>query len=242
MPRGTSTPGTCTFCGQAVTKQVGARHRSSCPDFQTALQSAERSRRDAERLYELRVQDAQGGQFWLDLEMRGSATLKDLDDYLRAIWLECCGHMSQFSMGGWGGDEVPKRRRAMDVLRPGLELTHIYDFGTTSESRIKLAGVREGRPIDGHPLALLARNVMPAATCIECGQPASFLCMECVTEHERWGTLCDAHAATHPHEDYGEPLHLVNSPRLGLCGYTGPAEPPYARRSGRGPSQRDETR
>lgn len=233
MPRGKTMAGTCAFCGQAVTKQGGARHRSSCSDFQTALHSAEQSRRKAEPLFELRVQDAHGGQFWLDLEMRGSATLQDLDDYLRAIWLECCGHMSQFSVGGWGGDEIPKRGRAGNVLQPRLELTHIYDFGTESETRVKTVGAREGKPIDSRPLTLLARNVMPAATCVECGMPASYVCMECVTEHERWGTLCDAHAATHPHEDYGEPLRLVNSPRLGLCGYTGPAEPPYGRRSPR---------
>jgi len=37
--------------------------------------------------------------------MRGSATLAKLDDYLRAIWLECCGHLSKFTIGGWGGGE-----------------------------------------------------------------------------------------------------------------------------------------
>jgi len=37
--------------------------------------------------------------------MRGSATLTKLDDYLRAIWLECCGHLSKFTIGGWGGGE-----------------------------------------------------------------------------------------------------------------------------------------
>ena len=26
---------------------------------------------------------------------------------------------------------------------------------------------------------------------------------------------------------YGDPISLVNSPRLGMCGYDGPAEPPY---------------
>ena len=35
-----------------------------------------------------------------DLEMRGSATLAKLDDYLRAIWLECCGYLSGFTIGG----------------------------------------------------------------------------------------------------------------------------------------------
>ena len=33
----------------------------------------------------LQVLDAYGGDFWLHLEMKGNATLEDLDDYLRAI-------------------------------------------------------------------------------------------------------------------------------------------------------------
>jgi len=56
-------------------------------------------------LYHLQVQDDWGGDFWLHLEMPGKATLEDLDYYLRAIWLECCGHLSQFSLKRWG-DEI----------------------------------------------------------------------------------------------------------------------------------------
>jgi hypothetical protein len=41
------------------------------------------------------------------------------------------------------------------------------------------------------------------------------------------GTACEKHAKEHPHENYGEPIPLVNSPRLGMCGYDGPAAPPY---------------
>ncbi|HEX7243833.1 MAG TPA: hypothetical protein VF263_26335, partial [Longimicrobiaceae bacterium] len=50
-------------------------------------------------LVHLQVEDAWTGQYWLHLEMNGSAALDDLDDYLRVIWLECCGHMSRFSVG-----------------------------------------------------------------------------------------------------------------------------------------------
>jgi hypothetical protein len=46
-------------------------------------------------------------------------------------------------------------------------------------------------------------------------------------EDESAGTLCAAHIKRHPHKNYGDPIPLVNSPRLGMCGYTGPAEPPY---------------
>ncbi|MFL5577424.1 MAG: hypothetical protein ACJ79S_15805 [Gemmatimonadaceae bacterium] len=227
MPGGRVTSGTCAFCGEPVSKQGFARHLHSCADFQAAVQRAERSRRKVEPIFQLHAQDADGGQFWLDLEMRSSATLKDLDAYLRAIWLECCGHMSQFSIAGWHGGEIAMSRRAASVFQQGLELTHIYDFGTESETRIRIAGVREGRPLTARPITLLARNVMPAAACIECGAPASFLCIECVTEHESWGALCEVHAQAHAHVDYGDPIRMVNSPRMGLCGYTGPAEAPY---------------
>jgi hypothetical protein len=180
-----------------------------------------------EHLYHLRVQDAYNSAFWLDLEMRGSKTLKDLDDYLRAIWLECCGHMSQFSLGGAFAHEVGMRRKISDVFQIGSELTHVYDFGTSSETLVKCVGVREGKPTIVRPIALMARNLMPEYACIECGKPATHLCMECMVEENTAGTLCDEHTENHPHNDYGEPILLVNSPRMGMCGYDGPAEPPY---------------
>lgn len=73
----------------------------------------------------------------------------------------------------------------------------------------------------------MARNTLPEDQCIECGQRATHLCTECLIEADTWGTLCDEHTQTHPHDNYGEPMPLVNSPRLGMCGYDGPAEPPY---------------
>lgn len=227
MPRAPQSHGQCAVCGYETTKGAMNRHLASCAQRQAQIASAAQTKRKPEPLYHLRAQDAYSSNFWLDLEIRGSATLKDIDAYLRAIWLECCGHLSQFSIGGWSGQEIAKSRRVDAIFQPGVELTHIYDFGTSSETRIKAVGQRVGAPLSARPIALLARNVMPAAACIECGQPASFLCMECQIEEQTEGTLCAQHARTHPHDGYGEPLELVNSPRLGMCGYTGPADPPY---------------
>jgi hypothetical protein len=204
-----------------------AKHLPSCPQRQEAIQAAAGEPGQAQTLHHLQVQDAWAGDFWLHLEMNASATLNDLDHYLRAIWLECCDHLSQFSIGGWRGDEISKKTRVGQLFRPGVELTHIYDFGTSSETLIKAVGLREGRPLTAHPIYLMARNNMPEATCMECDQPATMFCLECMHELGELGLLCDVHAQEHPHQDYGEPIPLVNSPRLGMCGYTGPAEPPY---------------
>jgi hypothetical protein len=205
-----------------------SRHLSVCQKRQAVIEKAQtRDKIGSETLYHLRVQDAYRSEFWLDLEMRGCGTLKDIDSYLRSIWLECCGHMSRFSIGGWQGREISKSRRADEVFQQASELTHIYDFGTSSQTLIKMVGAREGKPTTTRPIVLMARNLMPEAECIECKQPAAWLCMECLIEKDVWGTLCDAHAKSHPHNNYGEPIRLVNSPRMGMCGYEGPAEPPY---------------
>jgi len=113
------------------------------------------------------------------------------------------------------------------LFQPGLELTHIYDYGTTSETKVMVVDVRQGKPQSPHPIFLMARNHLPEARCMECGELAAWLCIECLYEHDQDGWLCDKHVEEHPHDEYGEPFPIVNSPRLGMCGYTGPAEPPY---------------
>jgi len=210
-----------------MTKAGLARHFATCPQRQEAIAAANQGPGKEQTLYHLLVQDAWGGDFWLHLEVNGSATLSDLDHYLRAIWLECCGHLSRFSVGEWQGREIAKKTPLQKAFGVGTELTHIYDFGTSSITLLKALACRKGNPLTSHPIFLMARNNQPEAHCMECGQPAAWLCIECWEEQEEPGFLCDQHAHDHPHTDYGEPLRLVNSPRLGMCGYTGPAEPPY---------------
>jgi len=219
--------GECKFCGREMTKGGLTRHFSNCTNYQAAVEEANKKAGKSLKIYHLQIQDAWQKDFWLHLEMKSSARLGDLDDYLRNIWLECCGHLSQFSIGGWGGDEIPMHIPVKQVFEKGMELTHIYDFGTSSETLAKVVGEREGKPLTKHPIFLMARNKLPEFSCIECEQKASWLCMECVYEYDSPGFLCDQHVEEHPHDDYGEPMPLVNSPRVGMCGYDGPAEPPY---------------
>jgi hypothetical protein len=159
----------------------------------------------------------------------GPASLEKLDAYLRAIWLECCGHLSKFTIGGWGGHDAGKARKADEIFAKETALLHLYDFGTTSETEIHVVGSRHGKATTKHPIALMARNLMPEMLCKECHTPAAYLCLECLSEADEAGTwfLCEKHAKKHPHTEDGEPLQLANSPRLRMCGYEGLADPPY---------------
>jgi hypothetical protein len=206
MPRRPENPGTCAYCGEVITRRGVNKHLDTCSQRQEALEIAAASDRPMETLWHLRVQDAYISDFWLDLEMTGSATLDKLDRYLCAIWLECCDHLSKFTIGGWGGMDVGKARKADSIFQPGLVLRHLYDFGTTSETDIKVVCFREGQAMTRQPIALLARNLMPRVVCQECGQEAMWLCIECLYEENKTGYLCDEHVAGHPHDNYGEPM------------------------------------
>ncbi len=228
--------GACVYCGKAMTRGGLARHLRTCAQRQQAIAVADARRGQDQTLYHLQVQDAWAGNHWLHLEMRGNATLDDLDRYLRAIWLECCGHLSAFEVGParytqiFAGGEYFSEEREMNVrvhrlFRPGMEIPYEYDFGTTSELLIKVVDQRQGKPTTENPIVLMARNAFEPPPCAVCGQPAGQVCVECVWDDEAAAVFCEAHGEEHEHEDMLLPI--VNSPRTGMCGYSGPAEPPY---------------
>lgn len=93
MARRKQTKGACAYCDREMAKGGMSKHLSSCKARVAAIEKAEQRKAKSENLYHLRVQDAYQGDYWLNLEMRGSKSLNDLDMYLRYIWLECCGHL-----------------------------------------------------------------------------------------------------------------------------------------------------
>lgn len=227
MAKAKQSRGTCHLCKQEIAKNGVSKHLSSCTAWKELLQKAEQKKVNSQLLYHLRIQSLDASEFWFDVEMNGNSKLETLDLYLRKIWLECCDHLSEFYAGKRYGETIDMKLRIADTLARTPAVTHIYDFGTSSETSIKVVSVREGKPVTKNPIALLVRNVMPSQECMECGEPATRLCLECVYEDSEWGVLCEEHVKTHSHYENEEPIPLVNSPRLGMCGYTGPAKPPY---------------
>jgi hypothetical protein len=217
--------GTCALCGKRTSKAAMTRHLKRC------AADNEPSQGKPTRLFHLRVEDAYSPIFWLDLEMKANATLADLDAFLREIWLECCGHLSAFDiervtymvpyaetplMGDFSDRSM--NIKLAEVLAPGTRFYHTYDFGTSTELKLRVVGEREGR-IGREPLRILSRNEAPVWTCALCDQSATQICTYCMYEQEN-PFYCEAHAEDHDCEEEML-LPVVNSPRMGMCGYTG---------------------
>lgn len=202
--------GTCQACGARKSKSAMVAHLKTCLP-------AGASAKASTGVVLLRAQAPHVPYFWLYIAAKSEAKLKDVDRFLRRIWLECCGHMSEFY--GPSHRKISMNTTVGDATGLfGGTLGYVYDFGSSTELVISSPAVTEG-PMKA-TVQLAARNEPPIWPCDSCGKPATTVCAQCVYEGK--GFCCAAHAS---HHECGDDMLLpvVNSPRMGVCGYTGEA-------------------
>jgi hypothetical protein len=173
-----------------------------------------------------------GNTWWMHLAARPTTTLRDLDHHLRATWLECCGHLSSFTINGVPYEEIdpdadfswysaaPRSvaARLTKVLAVGSTFDYVYDFGSSTELDGRVRGtIAAGK----RKITLLAQNAPIAWACAACGGPATRACGCC--QALRCAPCCDQGQRCDCFDDADEGwLPVVNSPRVGVCGYEGP--------------------
>lgn len=215
--------GTCSLCHGEFSKATMTKHLQACQRRASDAQAAAVSRNPGRKTkkFHLVVEGRGLPMYWMHLEVSTGATLADLDQFLRATWLECCGHLSAFEIGtqrylshagmytDWEPDEKSMRVQLDKVLSPGLKCFHEYDFGTTTELSVKVLA-EEDREAKGQPIQVLARNAPPLIPCGVCGKSATEVCSQCVYDEGGW--LCEACARAH---ECGQEMLLpvVNSPQ-----------------------------
>ncbi|MDR2126282.1 MAG: hypothetical protein LBP63_05580 [Prevotellaceae bacterium] len=118
--------------------------------------------------------------------------------------------------------EIPMSRKASKVFNKGSKLEYQYDFGSTTS--LVLTAIDEYPMRADQPIVLLSRNEPLELLCDTCKkEPATQLCI--VHEWEGNYMFCDKCAKKHAKrcedfENYAA-MPVVNSPRMGVCGYDG---------------------
>lgn len=236
----TTSSGKCRFCQAEFSKAGMSKHLASCAAFHAGSSASSSSspvklpaRKKAQpaRLFHLVVEGRRAPMYWMHIELPVNATLADLDDFLRYEWLECCGHLSAFTISGESYTNIIEREWGLEgksmggvklgrILEVGQHFDYEYDFGSTTELRLKVVNEREGPAIKGEAVQKLAQNTAPQIRCEKCGKAASQVCGQCIYEETEAGWVCEECASDH---ECGEDMLLpvVNSPRVGICAYSG---------------------
>lgn len=222
------TKGKCKYCGKQYTMSYMNKHLPICEERQKRWMAEPEGKKCG--YFELAVYPKYGRDHWLFVEVKETATLKNLDSFLRDIWLECCGHLSAFEIDrtryetdtgyeyAWGESPKSTNCKLKSVLAKGMTIDYEYDFGSATELRITVVNYRVLADRK-EKVVILSRNNPIEYICDDCGKaPAKWICVECLWEGE--GFLCEKCAKTHR---CGEEMQLgvCNSPRMGVCGYEG---------------------
>jgi hypothetical protein len=213
--RKSSANGICTYCQLEVSKNSRSilSHLANCQGKQSAVES------DGEDYLLLLIEDKYSREYWLVIKAKSTIPLKWIDKFIRDIWVECCGHLSEFS------DKYSKisMTQSLDqVFSEGNKIEYVYDFGTSTE--LKLSLIQSIQDVNDKDITILFRNKEPEFKCSSCDKKAIAICPYCIDEGD--GLLCQSCMDKHKCiQDEGEDLAspLVNSPRAGVCGYTGSA-------------------
>ena len=226
-----SSEGTCGFCGEKVSSRALARHLKKHLS-EKAAKSPEAGKKTFHLLVTGEGWYVTGKVYFLHLLVGGEASFSDLDDFLRAIWLECCGHLSSFhvkgrrydfdwmAVEGFIGEDM--EQPVGEVFHTGQILRYEYDFGSTTRLEIKVLGKYPLHSIDN--IVLMSRNEALHIKCESCGKkPAVNLCsIHYGGEPQIFCAACGKkHAKTCPDFDDYSALPIVNSPRMGVCAYMG---------------------
>jgi hypothetical protein len=153
---------------------------------------------------------------FLHLLVKGNATMEKIDTFLREIWMECCGHLSEFRNKNV---EIEMSQKVKSIFGAKVKFLYAYDFGSTTT--VTLKGVKNYNIENNEDIILLSRNEPLEITCSGCGKkPVVDICIAC---HYKF--YCKSCSAKHKKEcedfkDYAK-MPVVNSPRMGVCGYTG---------------------
>ena len=217
-----SSEGKCFYCAETFAGNGISRHLS------THLKSIQSEKLTKKKSYHVKITGAK--LYFIHLLIDENVNLEQLDSYLREIWLECCGHLSSFEIKGTRGTQnslddgeygINKNTKVGGLFKKGIKLNYEYDFGSTTHLEISV--LNEYLIQDKQGILLLSRNEPLKMLCDLCKQkPAEVVCL---LWHDKGTMFCDSCKDIHVEEcsdfeDYSEG-YIVNSPRMGVCGYEG---------------------
>ena len=210
--RRATTNGICTYCNIEISKNSRSiLSHFNCHDGQVIEGTGSAT------YVLLLVQAKYSPHYWLVVKARADVSMKTIDKFLRDIWLECCGHFSEFSDKN---ATIPMTRHLTQVISKGHKIEYVYDYGSSTE--LTLSMIQTINDVDEGQLLILFRNQAPEYACSSCNKKAVAICPYCIDEGE--GILCQTCGGQHKCvQEEGEDLlsPLINSPRVGVCGYTG---------------------
>ena len=120
--------GQCVFCKKSYAKGGMTRHLQACK-ARVKAQETLTGKTKSIRSFHLVAEGLYTPEYWLHLELPATITLEAFDQFLRYIWLECCGHLSAFEIGGQRYTQIFEDGYFFDERDMNVRLGQVFSPG-----------------------------------------------------------------------------------------------------------------
>ena len=229
--------GLCKYCGKKLAPKEMLAHLVKCEKRDEKIYAA---KKEMEGFFDILITSKEMEDYWMIIEVNEKTMLKEIDTFLREIWLgneQCLSIFKiknvkyKYISGGnllYVEPEQSMYHTLKNILSVGETFDYTYGENKTTEIKLTVFSHRIGRRHEEEDIVLLSRNIPPERICYKCKKnnaswvdtikysfdDDAFLCDECKEKVESNKLFIQM--------EYTENmLPIYNSPRMGIGDYEG---------------------
>ena len=206
----------CYYCNKELTERTIKRHMKNCSEMKKRVEEQNSTDKKQRNQFIIAIKSKyEGNDYCIYLSIDGTLGLVHIDQFIRDIWVECCGHLSGFRIRGKFYQDHSMNTRLNDILDIDEKFEYEYDFGSTTYLNLEVVDIIQVSSSFSQ-IEIIARNHDIKHECETCGKEAKFFNYE----NDKW--QCEN--CIDENNDMISEIEYCNSPRDGICGYEGHKE------------------
>lgn len=205
--------GKCYYCNKELTEKTIKRHMKNCDEMKKKIEELSNQDKKQRNQFIIAIKSKYDkNEYCIYLSIDENLSLLHIDQFLRDIWLECCGHLSAFKIKGKIYQDYSMDTRIKDILPVNEKFEYEYDFGSTTELILEVVDII-AVPTSFSQIEIIARNNEVTHYCEICNAEAEYFNYE----NDQW----ECKKCIDKNNDMIAKFDYCNSPRDGVCCYGG---------------------
>jgi hypothetical protein len=205
--------GKCYYCNKELTEKTIKRHMKNCSEMGKKIEELSAVDKKQRNQFIIAIKPKyNGNEYCIYLSIDENLSLIHIDQFLRDVWLECCGHLSAFKINGKFYQDYSMNTKLKDILVVNEKFEYEYDFGSTTYLILEVIDIIKV-PASFSQVEIIARNYEVKHFCKICESKAEYFNYE----NDQW----ECKKCIDKDNDMISKFDYCNSPRDGVCCYGG---------------------
>lgn len=205
--------GKCYYCNKELTEKTIKRHMKDCSEMKKKIDELSVGDKKQRNQFMIAIKSKYDkNEYCIYLSIDENLSLLHIDQFLRDVWLECCGHLSAFKIKRKIYQDYSMDTKLKDILTVNEKFEYEYDFGSTTDLILEVIDIIKV-PASFSQIEIIARNNEVIHHCEICGAEAEYFDYE----NDQW----ECKKCIDKNNDMITKFNYCNSPRDGVCCYGG---------------------